>query len=141
MSLEGSLANAEALAAHFGGWPSFHDCEVRAVRLDAGSPGDDPVRLELDVHMFALDSVLDDAGHWRRVDEALVTLVFEDVDDVELSAFGPQNVLFDLEVEESPGAGGSRLLVSMPSSNGLQGEFACRRASVARVEPLAPGRP
>lgn len=140
LRLERSLINGEALVAHFGEWPSFHDSEVRAVRLDAGQPRHGHVRLELDIHMFAVDSALEDDGCWRRVDQALVTLLFDDVSDLELSAFGPQNVLFDLEVEEFQDADGSRLLVSLPSSNGLQGAFACRRATVARVEPFAPGR-
>jgi hypothetical protein len=49
------IINGEALVDRFGGWPSFHDAEVYGLRLESGQRTDGLVRLQLDVHVFAVD--------------------------------------------------------------------------------------
>ena len=128
------LLNREALEERFGGWPSFHDAEVLAVRFDNGQRSDADPSVELDIHVFAVDGLLDE----RRLNFVLhtvVTLRFEEVEEIELDGFGPQNVLDGLVLTDL----GERLGVRLPSNNGLGGRFLCRRAGVTSVAAYEPG--
>ena len=132
--------NREALEDRFGGWPSFHDAEVLAVRLDSGQRSDGRSRLELDIHLFSIDGVLPN-GRSNWVNHSVVTFEFARVEDVELDGFGPQNVLDDLVIEERPSrASVSRIHVELPSNNGLGGSFNCEEVLVSAVESYTPGR-
>lgn len=132
------IVNSEALVERFGSMPSFHDAEVYAVRLDSGQRGDGVVRLQLDVHVFAVDGVLPD-GRFNCVNHSLVTLEFEDVTELELEAFGRQNVLDELDLEEVDSPAGRQIQVELPSNNGLGGSFRCRSLAVLDVVPFEPG--
>ena len=132
------IVNRDALVERFGDWPSIHDAEVYGVRLDSGQRTDGKVRLQLDVHVFAGDGLLPD-GRVNVVNHTLVTLEFEDVEDIELDGFGPQNVLFDLELEEVELASGRQLRVTLPASNGMDASFRCRTLSVLDAVPFEPG--
>ena len=135
------VLNADTLESRFGSWPSFHDAEVLGVRLDSGQRSDGRVRLELDVHLFAVDGQLAD-GRFNFVLHTAVTLEFVGVENVELDRFGPQNVLFDLVLKDLDvgASSAARVQVELPSSNGLGGAFRCEEVVVAAVEPYAPGR-
>lgn len=133
------VVNAEALESRFGEWPSFHDAEVLALRLDSGQRSDGVVRLELDVHVFAIDGQLPD-GSLNFVLHTVVTLQFEGVEAAELDGFGPQSVLFDLVLRDvAIGASHARIQVELLSSNGLGGSFRCRDVILPAVEPHEPG--
>ena len=132
-----SHQNATALEARFGSWPSFHDAEILALRLDSGQRSDGRVRLELDIHVFAVDGTLAD-GRFNFTLHTLVTLEFSGAESVELSLFGAQNVLDDLVLQDRDG-GAAGVQVELPSSNGLEGSFSCMEVSVLRVEPFVPG--
>ena len=93
------IINREALEERFGDWPSFHDAEVQAVRLDSGQRMDRKPSVELDIHTFATDGVRPD-GHLNSIRHTLVTLGFEGAESIALDGFGPQNVLFDLVLED-----------------------------------------
>ncbi len=133
------IVNREALIERFGRWPSFHDAEIYAVRLDSGQRSNGAPRLELDVHVFDVDGTLPD-GQLNFVNHTLVTLEFEEVEEVELEGFGPQNVLDDLILDEVRLAAGRQVEVTLPSNNGLVGSFRCRTVTVLAVTPLTPGR-
>ena len=79
------VINREALVERFGEWPSFHDAEVYALRLDSGQGTDGVLRLELDVHVFDVDGTLPD-GRFNFVRHTLVTLVFEEVEAMSSTA-------------------------------------------------------
>jgi hypothetical protein len=130
--MEVEVVNGEALVERFGGWPSFHDAEIYAVRLDSGQRGDGVVRLQLDVHLPAF-------ADGRIVEHVMVTLEFEEVEAAELEEFGPQNVLFDLILEPVRGPAGRQVQVTLPSSNGLKGSFRCRSVIVLDVVGFEPG--
>jgi hypothetical protein len=134
------ILNADALEARFGSWPSFHDAEVLGMRLDSGQRSDGRVRLELDVHLFAVDGQLVD-GRFNFVLHTAVTLEFVGVENVELDGFGPQNVLFDLVLKDLDvgASSAARVQVELPSSNGLGGAFCCETVAVVAVGPYAPG--
>lgn len=131
--------NREELEARFGGWPSFHDAEILAVRLDSGQRGDGRPSIELDIHVFAVDGVLP-SGKLNFARHTLATFRFEGVEQIDLKDFGPQNVLDELILEElrsPPGAAKTR--VSLPSNNGLGGGFNCEETMVVAVADYEPG--
>lgn len=133
------VVNSEAVESRFGEWPSFHDAEILALRLDSGQRSDGVARLELDLHVFAVDGQLPN-GKLNFALHTVVTFQFDGVEAVQLDGFGPQNVLFDLVLRETTnGPSEARIEVELPSSNGLGGSFRCRDVIVLAVEPHAPG--
>jgi hypothetical protein len=134
-----TVINREAVVERFGEWPSFHDAEVYGLRLDTGQRGDGIVRLQLDVHVFAVGGQLQ-GGRLKFVDHTLVTFEFEEVESLELEDFGPQNVLFDLMFEDVRLAAGRQIQVTLSSSHGLSARFRCRTAIVLEAVPFEPGR-
>ena len=127
------IINRETLEKRFGNWPSFHDTEVYAVRLDSGQLRTTPPSLELDIHVFGVDGK---QSRWTPefVLHTLVTLRFEGIEAVELDGFGPQNILDDLILEclPPPATSPAPISVSLPSNNGLGGSFRCEQALAAR---------
>jgi hypothetical protein len=91
--------NHEELEARFGHWPSFHDAEIQAVRLDSGQQNDEGPSLGLDVHVFDVEPSVEGGG-LNFVSHSLVTMRFDGVEAVELDGFGPQNVLDHLVVKD-----------------------------------------
>lgn len=75
------VLNAEVLEFRFGSWPSFHDAEVLALRLDSGQRPDGRARLELDVHVLAQEGTGPD-GQPNVVDHSLVILGFAGVENL-----------------------------------------------------------
>jgi hypothetical protein len=134
------IFNREELKERFGGWPSFHDSEVQAVRLDSGQRADGKPTVEMDIHLFDVDGVLPN-GHLNFVRHTLATLRFEGAEAIELEGFGPQNVLDDLVFEDlgSKAPGAARMLVSLPSNNGLGGSFRCENAILLSASDFEPG--
>jgi immunity protein 50 of polymorphic toxin system len=133
------VLNGDALEERFGGWPSFHDAEVLAVRLDSGQRSDGRTRLELDIHLFDIDGLLP-SGHYNFVNHTLATFEFVGVENVELDDFGPQNVLDGLVIEKRTSTySAARIHIELPSNNGLGGAFDCEEVLVGAVEPHTPG--
>jgi hypothetical protein len=131
------IVNDATLVERFGEWPTFHDAEVYGLRLDSGQRSDGVVRLELDVHVFGVDGTLP-TGRLNFVHHTLVTLMFEEVEALEIDTFGPQNVLDDLVLEEVHLAAGRQIQVTLPSNNGLGGSFRCRSVMVIDAVPYEP---
>jgi hypothetical protein len=133
------VINAEAVVDRFGQWPSFHDAEVLSLRLDSGQRTDGIARLQLDVHVFAVETP-PSRGRLRFVKHTVVTLEFEEVEAVKLDGFGLQNVLDELLLEDVDLAAGRQVRVTLPSNNGLGGSFRCRSVTVLAATPHTPGR-
>lgn len=132
------IYNREALVERLGCWPSFHDAEVQAVRLDSGQRSTGRPSIELDIHVFDVDGKLP-TGRLNFLTHTIVTLRFEGVRGIELSGFGHQNVLDELEFEDMGPGWNDRTRVSLPSNNGLIGTFRCESVIVLAVEPFVPG--
>jgi Immunity protein 50 len=134
------ISNSEALESRFGAWPSFHDAEVLGVRLDSGDRSDGRPRLELDIHVFAVEGQRPDGG-FNFVDHTIATLEFTGIDDIRLDGFGPQNVLDDLVLHDlGPRAlTAAAIQVELSSNNGLGGAFRCEEMTVLAAEPYVPG--
>src|SRR5689334_5517599 len=90
-----AVRNVSRLTSLFGYWPSFHDSEVHRLELDRGSATDAP-SATLVVHVFDTDGSVDEKGYYRIRVTVLATMRFSDVADVDLHAFGVQNVLSEL---------------------------------------------
>jgi hypothetical protein len=132
------VENAALLESIFGRWPSFHDAEVLRVVLDRS--GDDGPTLEATIHVFEMTSDVDAKGFYVLKNHTEVTLRFTSVGLKRLQWFNHQNVLSSFEISEidSTQHDGRRLHVEMPSSYGLEADFACKRAIVASVRPFEP---
>ena len=132
------IINSEALVDIFGEWPSFHDAEIYAVRLDSGQRTDRVPRLELDIHLFEAGGRRPD-GRTDWVKHTLATLEFEGVEEVELLDFGHQNVIFEFDLKDIDVAGERMIEVDLPGSNGLSASFRCRSVTVLAAVPFEPG--
>jgi hypothetical protein len=93
---------------------SFHDAEVREVRLDRDGP-----TLEMEVEVFA-----------QLPEARMIRLRFTGVTDLEMGGLNEQNVLFDLRAEA---LADDSYAVTMDSTYGLGGSFHC-----ARITTVAP---
>jgi hypothetical protein len=135
-----NIINRERLEGRFGEWPSFHDAEIQAVRLDSGQRLDGKPSVELDIHVFDADGLLPD-GRVNFTRHTLATLRFEGVEVVMFDGFGPQNVLDELMIEDvgSAAPGAARTVVSLPSNNGLEGTLRCERVIVVGASEFEPG--
>jgi hypothetical protein len=134
-----NVGNIEALALIFGGWPSFHDAEVVSLRLHRGRSDDESPWLELNVHLFETGPETDADGFFVRRHETLAKIRFDSVEDVDLSGFNGQNVLFDLKIADPP-SDGELCEVELQSSYGLGGSFRCGAITVIDVEPFDASR-
>ena len=124
----------------FGGWPSFHDAEVLSMYLDRkpleNAPGPS---LVVRLHAFEMTTEVDDRGYYALRKHAIITLEFGGVEAIALDDFNGQNVVWQLDLEETmnqeglPGLG-----VFLSSSFGVGCTFRC---TLARVKSVEPGNP
>ena len=135
------IDNASVLVAVFGYWPSFHDAEVLAIRLDRSGVSGGP-ELEADIHVFEMTSTVTPDGLYELRHHTLVTLRFEGVDELSLEGFNNQNALMGLQIEDIS----SRQLellkweVTFDAAFGLDASFLCRGIAVASAKPFNPSR-
>ncbi len=135
MQIEKVFRNSELVVNWFGEWPSFHDSEVVAVRLDRASPtlGNAP-SLEIDIHLFKGRPV---AGKIRFEKHCVVTFGFSDVLGLRLEGFNHQNVVWDLQISET-GSSEAPYRCELPGSFGVDAAF---DFSSAVILALVPGLP
>jgi hypothetical protein len=114
MSSHGLIVSEEWVTRHYDGkWPDFHDAEV--------------IRLELlrDLLRINVDLVTQD-----RPPDLVVSLAFDEVQDVELGGFNHQNALLALHIERR---GDGWTYVDLQSAHGLGGAFRCQAVTVVGV--------
>jgi hypothetical protein len=133
-----NIVNLDLLQTRLGATPSFHDAEIQALRLDSGQRSTGEPCLELEVHVFAVES--SDRGV-SFVNHTLVTLEFRGAEDLALSEFGSQNVLFDIDLRDIHARGDSRARVGVElvASTGVTGQLRCREVAVTAAVPFEPG--
>jgi hypothetical protein len=122
------IDSSDLLIQRLGAWPSFHDAEVRRLRLDA-----DGTTLATDIFVFATDGTTDAAGYFRRLHPTIVTLEFSGIEALRIDDWNSQNVLAALAV--SPSAG-DLFDVDMQSVFGVSATFRCQAARVLQVIPV-----
>jgi hypothetical protein len=119
---------AEKLTSIFGRWPTFHDAEVMTLWLDRSGPC---LRLRMTV-FEALHDQVDDRGFYRKINECVVTLRFEEIRELVLSDFNHQNVLFGISFEVD-----GAVRVTIEGTFGVFGQFQCSKAIVEDVARTA----
>lgn len=145
------IDHAAALERVFGRWPSFHDAEVLALRLDRGDGSTDPQsmgpRLEADIHVFELTGEVDPGGFYRLRNHTLATMAFHGVDNLTLHDFNNQNVLHGIELWDISDGQLEQLKwdVRFEGAFGMTATFLCARVEVLQVHrldgPPPPPRP
>lgn len=84
-----AIPGGEALIAYFGHVPFFHDGEITQVVLNRRSAS------AISIHIWGMMDIV-------PVKHAVVTLLIDDIIDLELENFSPQNVIGDLIVRPLP---------------------------------------
>jgi hypothetical protein len=130
------IENSRMLTELFGYWPSFHDAEVRSLRMDSRDGGG-PV-LEATLYVFQMTPEVDSRGYYILRHESLVTIRFANIAGLELAGFNSQNVLMSLHLAlaDSQHDDSRRWEVSFVDSYGLSAKFACGSIAVLNLEPL-----
>jgi len=118
------VAHAERLLEAFGYWHSFHDAELRRAVLDRGGAGERP-SITLLVNVYDSSGAVDERGYYDVRVNVMVTLRFTDVDDLELSDLGIQNVVNELRLERQAAG---RIAVELAPCYGLNGCSPARRS-------------
>jgi hypothetical protein len=124
--IESTIPGAEQLIAWFGAWPTFHDAEV--LDLSLKREGQSCVR----VHAWRMTAEIDSTGHFVLDHHVIVSFWFEDILDLELTAFSGQNVVSGLTCEKTEHG----FKVTMFPCFGVAGYIEAERISVS-FEPGA----
>ena len=133
------IQNGEALVAIFGCWPSFHDAELLAVRLE--SDKSHYGALEADVHVFEMTREVDERGCFVLKNHSLVRFRFRGLADVELDDFKSSNVLSSLEIDDIEVIDNQRCPYSVvfDAILGCELSFKCQEIAVLSVEAFGVG--
>lgn len=133
------IANAHLVVAAFGYWPSFHDAEIKSIRLArAGSEVLNGPILDLEIHAFEMTDRLSPGSTTYHLDKHnLISFRFSEVTELQLDGFNHQNAIFGLSISDMSEAGweGPRLMVEIESSFGASISFYCVTAAVNSVVP------
>jgi hypothetical protein len=89
------IPGAEQLVALYGHWPSFHDAALRSVIISAEP--DDPDAPTVTIR-FVLNGWSNNAPHRG----ALATMIWREVEWLELSGASSQNWAWDMNIERQP---------------------------------------
>jgi hypothetical protein len=127
------VIHANRLLDAFGYWHSFHDAEVHRAVLDRGG-GDDRPSVTLLINVYDSSGALDERGYYDVRVNVMVSLRFTDVEDLELSDLGTQNVINELRLEAQSSG---RIAVELGPCFGLNGVFTCRAVEVLDVVPYS----
>ena len=130
------IENSEAITSVFGYWPSFHDAEVLELVICRDGSGPGRASVVARVHVFEMTSQVKPDGHYLCHKHSIVSLVFEDVDELVMEGFNHQNALAGLRIEEREPGG--CLAVAFDGAYGLEASLICRSI---RVDSIALGIP
>ena len=120
------ILGVEQVTDIFGYWPSFHDAEIKWMRLDGRGPdgGIGPI-LEFGIHCFEMTDKVAPSGHYILRKHTLVHFRFREVTDLRLEEFNHQNAIFGLDIidEADPSWERSYFRVTIDPSFGVGGSF------------------
>lgn len=141
-ALYASIPGGPELLAWFGHVPGFHDAEIVRVVLNRRTLS------TLSLHTWSSTGQTDPQGYFILDRHAVVTFELDDVLDVQLEHFSPQNVIFGLQLRRA-GARPDRMPyyaadaspddfeIELQPCYGLSGHVRCRRVSIS----FAPSKP
>lgn len=132
------------LVRWFGEIPSFHDAEI--VSLELSRRGISKLR----VHGFLMLDKVDERGFGVHEKHAVVTFALEDIMDLQLDGFSPQNVIFGLQLQRATDRGRANyyphpqspqdIEIELEPCFGLDGVIRAKRVSIS-FEPGLPDGP
>jgi hypothetical protein len=122
------ILNHKVVVDFFGGWPSFHDAEVRAHQ----PPTRESQSLSFTLHTWLMTDEVDGNGFFVLRNHALVSFRFTGLRDVEMDAFKSQNILLGLEL--SPSTDSQSFHVVLDSCMEMSGSFSASAGEVASVK-------
>lgn len=123
------IRNAHEVINLLGKWPSFHDAEILNVELDRKVPS-----LQLRVYTFLMNKEITKKGYYKRINQCIITFRFLSIDNVNLSDFNHQNVIFGFCFKEIRNG---NINVVISSAYGLSGRFNCKDIEIVSVEKIA----
>lgn len=85
------------------------------------------------IHLFQSTPEIDENGYYKKKNDCLITLRFDNIDDLKLKGFNNQNVLWGLAFKES-GQKSNLIQVTMESSYGCWGDFECEQVIVVDIK-------
>ena len=133
-----TIPGADHLINLFGYWPTFHDAEVKWLRLDRGdvSSGAGPV-LEMAVHCFEMTRDITPSGRYALRKHTLAHFRFHEVMDVHLENFNRQNAISGLDIvpESNPDWEHPYFQVTIQGGYGVSGSFHAVSAEVVSAVP------
>lgn len=132
------------LVRWFGEVSSFHDAEI--ISLEFSRRG---IR-RLGVHGFLMSDKIDERGFGVHEKHAVVTFALEDIMDLQLDGFSPQNVIFGLQLQRATDRGRANyyclaespqdIEIELEPCYGLHGVIRAKRISIS-FEPGLPDGP
>lgn len=125
--IETNISGAVHVIDWFGFWPSFHDAEIVEIRLNRKGQS------SLKLHVFQMTPEVDERGFFVLDKHAIVTLLLQDVLDLELIGFSHQNVIFGLEIKQDERG----VKIILEGCFGIEGWLIAKEAIVQ----IAPGKP
>jgi len=90
--IESNIAGAKRLIDWFGYWPSFHDAEIIEIHLTREG------RSWLKIHTWHTSDEVDSQNHFATDKDVVVRIELQDIQELELSDFSHQNVIFGLDI-------------------------------------------
>jgi len=141
-SLLSQIPGGLELIAWYGREPSFHDAEIISLSLNKCAVS------QLSLHSWMMTSEVDTQGYYVLDKHAVVTFHLEDIVELQLDGFSPQNVIYGLNLRRARHCPNFRdsyaaavsvddIEIELEPCFGLNGRIRCRRLSVA----FAPGKP
>ena len=119
------IQGSELLTGSFDSWPRFHDSEVLELVLKR----DPKPTAILRVTAFRTSSELDDAGFYKKINECVVAIEFEDINELRVEDFNEQNVLAEIFFATTS-VGFEVLLAGL---YGIHASFKCKNVRVLSV--------
>jgi hypothetical protein len=119
---------------------SFHDAEINRIELRRGRTDLGEVFLDMDLHMFAVNGVDPESGHYIFDMHCIASFQFESIQDLQLDGFNHQNAIMDLAIDSlDPSThNGARLRVEIRPAFGVDASFSCCRCLLLKLQPGKP---
>jgi Immunity protein 50 len=118
-----AIPGAQDLFDWFGYWPSFHDAEVLGIEFNR--TGASKIR----VHTWRMTAEVDARGFYVCDKHCIVTLILDEIVDLELAHFNSGNILMDIEFAHEQDA----FILELSATYGLEGKITAKKLAFEMV--------
>lgn len=118
------IINSEIVLNEYGEWPPFHDASVLSLNFERGENSGQFSRLTSSINIFTVKPINTGTPDYELVFDKnhVLTLEFNQIDDLVMNGFNHQNVIDDLKF--NPTIYG--IEVEFESIHGVQLNFKCQ---------------